>query len=88
MALAIQQSQQCSICRQCKYFHHSIHVGHEISSISQGQSIWQRTDEGKTPTKGCLTFRPTLWKSQGARRHYGKDAQNCQILHSYAPPGK
>jgi hypothetical protein len=59
-----------------------------MSSISQGQSIWQRTDEGKTPTKGCLTFRPTLPKSQGARRRYGNDAWNCQILHSRVPPGK
>ena len=51
-----------------------------MSSISQGQSIWQRTDEGKIPTIDCLTFGPTttLW-------------QRClelSILYSRAPPRK
>jgi hypothetical protein len=66
MASAIWQLKQWFICRHYGWFHQSIHVGHEISSISQGKSIRQLSREGETPTKDCLMFRPTLRKSQGA----------------------
>jgi hypothetical protein len=88
MASTIWHLQQWSKCRHCGWFHKSIHVGHEISSISQRQSIKQRSWEGESPTKGCLTFKPTLRKSQGAQQRYGKDARNCQILDSHAPHGR
>jgi hypothetical protein len=82
MASAICQLQQWSIYCHCGWFHQSVHVGREISSISQGQSIRQRSGEGETPTKGFLMFKLTLWKFQ---RRYGKHAKNCKILHSRAP---
>jgi hypothetical protein len=85
MASAIRQSQQWSICRHCGWFHQSIHVSHEISSISQRQSIRQWSGEGKTPTKGCLTFRPMiqkLWVFNNAMAKMPRTTKFCtHVLH-------
>jgi hypothetical protein len=85
MASAIWQSQQLSICRHCGWFHQSIHVSHEISSISQRQSIRQWSREGKTPTKDCLMFRPTLqklWVLNNAMANLPRTTKFCtHVLH-------
>jgi hypothetical protein len=85
MVLAIRQSQQWSICHHYGWFHQSIHVSHEISSIFQRQSIRQRSREGKTPTKGCLMFRPMLqklWVLNNAMAKMPRTAKFCtHVLH-------
>ena len=63
MASTIWQLQQWSKCHHYGWFHESIHVGHEISSISQRQSIKQRYGEEESPSKGCLMFKSMLCKS-------------------------
>jgi hypothetical protein len=80
MASAIQQSQQWSICCHCGWFHQSNHVSHEISSISQRQSIRQRSGEGKLQLR-------VVWSSNQRFKNYGCSTtlwQRCQELQNFA----